>query len=100
MDFIVTPVSLAKPGRPVLGAQEQIDNLARRNFELARKLDAARVKLAKAERRELVWAEVSTGMLDRIDTLESMVEEQALTIAELDLFTRALEVVVYRIGPA
>ncbi|MFF3006338.1 hypothetical protein ACFVTF_26455 [Kitasatospora sp. NPDC057940] len=102
MDFIITatPVSLAKSGRPVLGLQEQFDNLTERHFEMARELDAARAKLAKAEVREQVWADMMIGALDRVENLEAVVEEQAVTIVGLDLFVSSLEISIFFDGQA
>ncbi|MFD7738040.1 hypothetical protein [Kitasatospora sp. NPDC059800] len=98
MDFIITPVSLAKPGPQALSDREQAANLAVRNFELAQELDVARAKLAEAETAQVIWAQVAERLGDRVGRLEFLAEMQALTIQELDLFATALEVAVYGSG--
>ncbi|MFJ1932637.1 hypothetical protein ACIOGZ_08155 [Kitasatospora sp. NPDC088160] len=102
MDFIITatPVSLAKSGRSALSLQEQFDNLTERHFEMARELDTARAKLAKAAAREQVWGDMMISALGRVEGLEAVVEEQAITIAGLDLFVSSLEICVFLDGQA
>ncbi|MEU9044118.1 hypothetical protein AB0D63_20925 [Kitasatospora sp. NPDC048343] len=73
MSITITPVTLAKAAAPMLDPIEQVANLAARNFELGRQLDAARAELSRRDAREAMWADVVEGLLGQVDELETVV---------------------------
>ncbi|WP_327068741.1 hypothetical protein [Kitasatospora sp. NBC_01302] len=73
MSITITPVALAKSAVPALDPIEQAANLAERNFELGRQLDAARAELARRDVREVIWVDVVESLLGRVDELETAV---------------------------
>ncbi|MFF9644745.1 hypothetical protein [Kitasatospora aureofaciens] len=83
MNITVTGVTLAKAVPSVLGAEEQIANLAERNFELGRQLDAARAEIARRDLCDQIWTTVFVGLIERIE--------------ELELMTEALDVAVFKV---